>query len=516
MTQAVAAKLLDLLPADAARVLEVCGADGALRRQMALRNPATTFVILEKPPAADPPDPAEVLGAAAGFDALVLHDVFVTVRSPFAMLAALLPCLRPAGTVLLVLPDGWCQERLAASGDQGLVGLLQRLLTSGPLEGSGLTVDLATRVAGQATGQPDEQAPRSVVILRVMRQAALRRLLVAAMTLRPVGACNDTRIDLPNGFLATVPGVRTQAGVNSLGLANFLPGEERIAVLQRRIAGRQDIANLRQLLRAGYLLVSEFDDHPDHWPAIGEQGYLTFRGVHAVQTSTDFLAGELRAHNPEVAVFPNQVATLPPPKPLLKPMRRDGRVVLFFGAFNRGDDWKHLMPGLNRLLAANRRRVGVQVVHDRAFFDALDTADKAFMPTCGYEGYIQALQRCDIGLLPLDDTLFNRSKSDLKYIECAAHGVAALASPVVYGDAIRDGETGVLFRSPEEFADRLGRLIEDIAWRTGMIEAAYRYVRDHRLMAQHFRKRLAWYRSLLARKEELDAGLYERVPELRP
>ena len=32
--------------------------------------------------------------------------------------------------------------------------------------------------------------------------------------------------------------------------------------------------------------ISEFDDDPDHWPAIKDNNYLNFRGTHAVQTST--------------------------------------------------------------------------------------------------------------------------------------------------------------------------------------------------------------------------------------
>nr|WP_247887250.1 glycosyltransferase [Azospirillum sp. SYSU D00513] len=174
------------------------------------------------------------------------------------------------------------------------------------------------------------------------------------------------------------------------------------------------------------------------------------------------------------------------------------------------------MEPLNRLLAEHRGWIDVQVVHDRAFFDALATDDKSFTPTCGYDGYIEILRRCDIGLLPLNDTLFNRCKSDLKFIECAAHGVVALASPTVYSGSVEDGVTGVLFRTPQEFHDRLNQLVVDPSARSGIADRAYGYVLGHRLLAQHFRKRLSWYESLLDRKAELDARLFERVPELRP
>ena len=44
---------------------------------------------------------------------------------------------------------------------------------------------------------------------------------------------------------------------------------------------------------------------------------------------------------------------------------------------------------------------------------------------------------------------------------------------------------------------------------------AYRLVRDHRLLGQHYRERETWYRSLLARLPQLNAELVQRVPELR-
>ena len=173
------------------------------------------------------------------------------------------------------------------------------------------------------------------------------------------------------------------------------------------------------------------------------------------------------------------------------------------------------MEPLNRLLGEHPGRIDVQVVHDRAFFDALATTDKRFTPTCDYDGYIDVLRRCDVALLPLNDTLFNRCKSDLKFIECAAHGVVALASPTVYAGSVRDGVTGLLFHSPADFLEKLRGLVVDPRMRTAIAGRAYEYVRDHRLLAQHFRKRLSWYESLLARKEELDARLFERLPELR-
>ncbi len=60
--------------------------------------------------------------------------------------------------------------------------------------------------------------------------------------------------------------------------------------------------------------------------------------------------------------------------------------------------------------------------------------------------------------MPLDDTPFNRAKSDLKFIEAGACRVASLASYVVYRDSIAHGETGLIFNDPDEFHRHFLRL----------------------------------------------------------
>jgi glycosyltransferase involved in cell wall biosynthesis len=158
--------------------------------------------------------------------------------------------------------------------------------------------------------------------------------------------------------------------------------------------------------------------------------------------------------------------------------------------------------------------VRIQVVYDRTFFDALVTPHKEFEPLCSYDRYLSVLRAADIALLPLEPTQFNAHKSDLKFIESAAHEVAVLASPTVYDRTIRHGETGLIYGSPEEFAMLLDRLIRDGPFRRALARNAYRYVAEHRLLARHFRARYDWYRAMLAQRDRLDAELRRRVPEL--
>ena len=131
-----------------------------------------------------------------------------------------------------------------------------------------------------------------------------------------------------------------------------------------------------------------------------------------------------------------------------------------------------------------------------------------------YQVYASTLHQADIALLPLHDNEFNRTKSDLKFIESAGHGAVVLASPLVYEETVRDGRTGFLYRNPQEFADRLALLVEDRERRLEVAAAAYEYVKKERLLCHHYAKRLQWYRSLWERRATLDSSLMNRMAEL--
>ena len=280
-----------------------------------------------------------------------------------------------------------------------------------------------------------------------------------------------------------MPGIRilTGTGLQFDDLGRTFPGEEKVFVQQRVIISYADHLLLqRALLKNEYLIVGEFDDDPAHFAELGRTDFLALRGCHCIQTSTDVMAESLRPHNPHVQVFPNQIASLPPIR--TADQADSGPVTIFFGALNREADWSPILPTLNGILATHGARVGVQVVYDRLFFDSLTTDNKAFEPLCSYERYKALLSQAEIALLPLEPTPFNRHKSDLKFIESAAHGAAVLASPTVYAHTIRHGETGLIYSSLEEFAALLDRLIRDGPFRRSLAIAAHRHVKENRLL----------------------------------
>ena len=271
---------------------------------------------------------------------------------------------------------------------------------------------------------------------------------------------------------------------------------------------------------AGNVILNEIDDHPMISPKTREENYFSFRAVSAVQASTKTLTEFFRELNPHVYLFENQLTELPEPRAY---GMDNGRVTIFFGALNRRPDWEPLMPAINAAIRRHGARLHFRIVSDREFFDALQTNAKEFVggPRDGdvfapYARYTEALHTSDIALLPLRDTEFNRAKSDLKFIESAGHGAVALASPTVYAATVRDGETGLIYHSTEEFAEKLDLLIRRADLRRALAENAYRYVAEHRLLAQHLDDYIAAYREMFERRDELECARLKRIEKFFP
>jgi glycosyltransferase involved in cell wall biosynthesis len=57
----------------------------------------------------------------------------------------------------------------------------------------------------------------------------------------------------------------------------------------------------------------------------------------------------------------------------------------------------------------------------------------------------------DIGICPIEDNIFNRSKSNLKFLEFAVNGYSCVCSDVEnYSSTVKDGETGLLANNTTE------------------------------------------------------------------
>jgi precorrin-6B methylase 2/glycosyltransferase involved in cell wall biosynthesis len=337
-----------------------------------------------------------------------------------------------------------------------------------------------------------------------------RRLLIQTAMMAPT-ACDRVRVLEPDRFSATLPGIRAISAAKAFPQVSPLPQEEKVFIWQRTIMSQQQhLPLLKQLLQQDYLIIAEIDDNPLRRKEYADNHYLSYRGCHGVQTSTPALATFLKQLNPHVAVFKNQLAYLPPPRN----WEKNSSITLFFGALNREKDWQPIIEILNQVLQQYPSQIHAKVIHDQRFFNSLAIKNKTFEPFCSYERYQEILHSCDLALLPLSPTPINLMKSDLKFVECAGHGVAVLASPTVYEQSIIPGETGLIYRTLKQFETHLHELITNPQLRYHLATNAYNWVRNNRLLCQHYGERRQWYLELRDRLPQLNQELRQRVPEL--
>ncbi len=552
--------IVDRIPLAARAVLDVGCATGALAAEYLRRNPAAMMVGIERDPQAAAVarqrmhhvlegdverDPLPFRGSLprGGFDCIIYGDILEHLQDPWAVLRQQVQSLSETGIVIVCMPNvehwSFVERLLRGTWNYEPQGLFDRThlrwfspqTTRRALEEAGLQpLDVKARVFNAGAAEAFARAIQPALArLGVTAEEYLRRaaplqhvwragrrpqptLAVASSKLQPIGGVSEVRVMQPMAALSTDPGLMVQV-VEQFEAPRLPEGTPCIFILHRpALTGTTGVATLRALLARGHLLVCEFDDHPDYIPVLQNEDVYNFRGVHAVQTSTEPLAEVLRLHNPEVVVLPNGVARLPD----VRSFQRAERLTLFFGGINRDQDWPAFMPALNAVARLAGSRLFFRVVADRGFFDALDTEHKDYTPLCDYATYLDLLAGSDICFMPLADTPFNRCKSDLKFLEASAYGLAALASHVVYGESIEDGRTGLLFQDAAGLQQQLVRMIASPDWTRGLAIAARTHVARNRMLAYQVARRAAWYRSLWNRREELTQALYARVPDLAP
>lgn len=229
--------------------------------------------------------------------------------------------------------------------------------------------------------------------------------------------------------------------------------------------------------------------------AIQDEYRLYMAATDAVQTSTPELARRWMAWARRVAVFVNHLAVVPPlaeavPRPL---------TVGWGGSPGHFADWYHVAPLLEGWLQA-RPDVHLAVMTNEFAkpFVRLPAERYHFTPFGSLSTYLHFLQTLDIGLAPLLPSEYNRCRSDVKFLEYAAYGVAGIYADLEpYRGTVRHGETGLLYRDGADLLRCLDRLADEAALRRRIRLQAHDYVVRERQIADHVSERLDFYRGLL-------------------
>lgn len=542
--QALHVALLNKLPFTAQRVLEVDGLHGLLAEAYLRRNPAAAYVFttvdeqLAKqlkhgsaviyPGAVESDGVIALLKRQAPFDVLVLHTDGSDDAVLCKRLGLLAPLLTNAVTCVVTLVNLHADITEVAESTSGTMAKPIKALThrqshfqlrmkqlADTLSSAGWRMMDAQLSAASATDSVT--GPRTDCVVRIERasQPVREVLPVAALGLKKVGGVTHARVDFPMAALRAEPYTRVVWDAETITIPKDMP--PGILVLHRFTVNPSHplLKAVEDYSRRGWIVVLDFDDDPRFWPEIVSSNFYGFRAVHAVSVSTPALSQLVRDWNPEVKVLPNAIFEFPDLKAKTSDVASGRRLRIFYGALNRDQDMAEVAPSLVSVLGRHADAIELEVIFDKRFYEALPTTIAArFYPLLSVDQYQQLLASCDVALLPLQDTEFNRCKSDLKFIECCAAGVLPVCSPVVYGAEESHRAIGVFPTSVDDWGKAIEALISDPAALERKKKLARDYVSTNRMHAQGVHERDAWYRSLLSRRAELERDRQRRIEAL--
>lgn len=161
--------------------------------------------------------------------------------------------------------------------------------------------------------------------------------------------------------------------------------------------------------------------------------------------------------------------------------RDPSRVVIVYGSGTKTHDADMAVaaPALLRLLADDPRvhlLIVGELTLEPGFAAFADRVARA--PFTNFRNYLATLASADISIAPLEDTIFNDAKSNIKLLEAAMLRLPSVCSPArEFRGAVEHGVDGFLARDTDEWYAALRALVDDPARRTAMGNAAHARLR---------------------------------------
>ncbi|NOU90934.1 glycosyltransferase [Paenibacillus sp. LMG 31460] len=169
-------------------------------------------------------------------------------------------------------------------------------------------------------------------------------------------------------------------------------------------------------------------------------------------------------------------------------------IVIGYAGTQKDEDFAEVLPALARLLNEYGSRIKIE------FFgfapqQFLDHPLVAVYPVCNdYNEFLQRFKSLGwhIGLAPLQGTLFNFCKTNNKFREYAACGIAGVYSDVpVYSDWVIHGKNGLLtFNHRDSWYGAIKQLIDEPNLRIYIANEAEKFVKEAFTMEKNA---LSWY-----------------------
>lgn len=329
--------------------------------------------------------------------------------------------------------------------------------------------------------------------------------------LRVLGPLSHTEIQVINGIEGDKPNLD-------------LVRSGDLVVFQRNFSSRylayQSVMN--EAHEHGIPVVMDLDDYliglpPDHpdrkWsPFAFELPALlhAMMNVDAITVTTPVLKRVVDQYNKNVFVLPNYLDdSIWSFKPKSTSERESLVRIAFVGTQSHQPDVEKIAKPLSKIAEKYKQRVsflfyGMEIPE---MLKDLENIEHRASVTYNYADFAIDVRSitADIAIAPLNDTMFNRCKSPIKYMEYTAMGLPCVFSRTVpYSDIIKDGVNGFLAEKPNEWIEKISKLIEDQILRKQMLVNAQSDVRANWMLHDHANLWQACYDQIL------DQGVQEK------
>ena len=156
------------------------------------------------------------------------------------------------------------------------------------------------------------------------------------------------------------------------------------------------------------------------------------------------------------------------------------RLGYFSGSITHNPDIEMLLPVLLKLMRQYKNLEFVSVGELEIPEELKEFADRIkILPFVDWKNLPKLISDVDINLAPLEDTIFNRAKSENKWVEASLVQVVTVASNLgAFADTIENQKTGFLCKDLKEWEETLCALIEQPKLRKKTAMQAYQFCKE--------------------------------------
>ena len=227
-------------------------------------------------------------------------------------------------------------------------------------------------------------------------------------------------------------------------------------------------------------------DHPekDFYSSL-KSGILKIIDIaNKVTVSTNALRTKIQPYKSNVTVLPNRLYRDLWMRDQVETDNNKIIKIIYMGTLTHVNDIKIVIPALRKISEKYGSKIKISTigvspdVSQYEFISVVDIPSWAGESYITFVDWIKSLGDFDIGIAPLVDDDFNRSKSDIKYLDYTALGAVTVASDVVaYNNSIETMKNGILVKSgADEWFCALDKLIQDEAFREALHANALEYL----------------------------------------